>query len=130
MGNFGFIVGDLKNNKVAGIIRVVNSKKFGESQVFNPQNDPTVGYMLDWYYVEKAAKVNGDCTTRMSTGEAGETYDRNIKIELNFEPGWNLVKYEISKVFTGKAGDKFIQKANYSSLEKVPEDVKYIYSEK
>lgn len=130
LGAIGFIVGNLKSNEVNGIIKVVNSKDFGGSQVFNPQNDPIVGYLLDWYYVEKVAKVDGNCSKTMSTGEGDETYDWNIKIELDFQPGWNLVQYEISKVFTGKAGDKFIQNASYSSLDKVPEDVKYIYSKK
>lgn len=130
IASIGFIVGDLKNNGVNGIIKIVNSKSFDASQVFNHQNDPTTGYMLDWYYVEDAAEVDGNCTRRMSTGEGDETYDWNIKVDLDLQPGWNLVKYEVSNIFTGKAGDKFVQNASYSSIDNMPEDVKFIYLEK
>lgn len=130
LATIGFMVGNLKSQQVDGVINIVNSKDFAKSQVFNPQNDPTVGFMLDWYYIEKPAKVEGNCTTRMSTGSGDETYDRNIRVALNFKPGWNLVKYDISKVFTGKAGDKFTQNASYSSIDSIPENVKFVYSEK
>lgn len=127
LSRVGFIVGDLKTSNVAGLIRVVSSSEFGKSQFYNPQNDPVKGYMLDWYYVEKSAKVDGKCTTRMSTGNGEETYQQEVIINLNFHPGWNLVKYEIAKVYTAKDGKKYTQIMRYSSIAEIPEDANYIY---
>jgi hypothetical protein len=130
LGFEGFMVGNLKEKKLFGKIKLLSSEDFGQSQVFQYQKEPKTGYMIDWYYVEKAAKVGGSCITVNATGNGDETYKRKVTLNLNLHPGWNLVQYEISKVFTGKSGDKFIQNASYSSLDKVPEDVKYIYSKK
>lgn len=128
--SIGFMVGDLKNKKIVGTINLVNSKDFGGSQVFHPQNAPVTGYMLDWYYVENPAKVHGSCAKKMSTGNGDETYNWEVKVDLDFHSGWNLVKYETNKIYTAKNGKKYSQTISYSSLDKMPEDVKYVYSKK
>lgn len=130
LGQVGFIVGNLKSNQVDGIINIVNTKDFQESQTFNPRNDPAKGYMLDWYYVETAAKVEGSCTKIMSTGNGEETYNQEVQIDLDFQSGWNLVKYEISTIYTAKDGKKHSQMMSYATLEDMPSDVTYIFTKK
>lgn len=130
LSNIGLIVGDLETKNITGLIRVVSSKEFGDSQTFNPQKDPATGFMLDWYYVEKQAEIKGNCTTQMSTGNGDETYKREIDINLDLHPGWNLVKYEIAKVYTANDGKQYTQTMKYSTLESFPKNVKYIYIEK
>lgn len=126
----GFIVGNLKKNEVSGIINIVSSKEFQESQTFNPRNEPATGYMLDWYYVEKSAKVHGSCTKIMSTGNGDETYKQEVNTSLDFHQGWNLVKYEISKVYTANDGHNYSQTMSFSTLDVLPSDVKYIFTKK
>lgn len=130
LGQIGFIIGDLKSNQVNGILNVVNSKNFQESQTFNPHNDPTTGYMLDWYYVEKAANVNSSCTKVMSTGIGEETYNQEVKTEWDFQPGCNLMKYEISKIYMGRSGKKYTQTMSYSILDEIPINTKYFFIKK
>lgn len=130
LSQVGFIIGDLKGEQLDGIINIVSSKDFQESQTFNPRKDPTKGYMLDWYYVENAAKVHGSCTTVMSTGNGDETYNQEVKIDLDLHSGWNLVKYEISKIYTSKNEKNYSQTMSYSTLVEMPSDVTYIFTEK
>lgn len=130
LGQVGFIVGNLKSNEVDGIINIVSSRSFQESQTFNPRNEPATGYMLDWYYVEKAAKVQGSCAKIMSTGNGEETYNQEVKIDLDFQAGWNLVKYEIGKIYTAQNGKKYSRTIGYATLDKMPSDVTYIFTEK
>ena len=84
------------------------------------------GYSLDWYYVDEAAGVKGSCTVNSGT-LSGEMYDRTVHYDLDFKKGWNLVKYEVAKIFTDKDGKTYIENDHYTTISELPSDLKFVF---
>lgn len=89
-------------------------------------DNPTTGYYLEWYYVEKEAMVSGECVRSTLTGIEDEMYDDTTTYNLKLDEGWNMVKYEITEVFNSESGKVFPLKTMISTIEFLPEDLQWI----
>ncbi len=89
-------------------------------------DNPTTGYYIEWYYVEKEASVSGDCVRSTLTGVGDEEYDDTTAYDLKLEEGWNMVKYEITEVFNSESGKVYPLKTNVSVVKFLPEDLQWV----
>lgn len=60
--------------------------------------------------------VNGD-----------QMYTRNTSYNLDLKPGWNLIKYEISEIFTDEGGKTYPVRESYTSISELPSDLQYVF---
>lgn len=84
------------------------------------------GYSLDWYYVDEAGSVKGTCTLNSGT-LSGAMYDRTVHYDLDLKKGWNLVKYEVEKVFADTDGKTYIEKDHYTTIAEWPSGVEFVF---
>ncbi|MFZ0489781.1 MAG: hypothetical protein WAM00_06035 [Salegentibacter sp.] len=122
----GLILANMEEKKMYGHLKAVSSNQFAQSHVFRYQNEAKKGYMVDWYYFPEPASLVGTCSTQKIT-DNGENYQQESHINLNFKQGWNLVKYEVEDTYTSKNGKKYIKELSYTTLNNLPEDVKYLF---
>lgn len=83
------------------------------------------GYNLDWYYLDEAASVKGTCSMESVALTMDETYMHTVHYDLDFKPGWNLVKYEVEELFTDREGHTYIKSDRYSILPEFPADAEF-----
>jgi len=85
------------------------------------------GYFVDWYYVDEPATIKGSCSLDAYAINQEEMYTSTQDYDLEFQPGWNIVKYEIEAVFKDRDGKAYPEKERYTTLAKVPADMKFIF---
>ena len=85
------------------------------------------GYILDWIFVDEAGSVKGSCSTDSYAVNQEENFSRQVSYNLSLKPGWNLIKYEISKLFTDREGKTYPMDESYSSLSRTPEDFMFVF---
>ena len=56
-----------------------------------------------------------------------ESYMAKNIYELDFKPGWNIVKYEVLELFEDRDGKTYASMALWKTLDELPSDVQYIY---
>ncbi|MDM9630043.1 hypothetical protein [Robiginitalea aurantiaca] len=121
-----FILGSMEKQKRYGDMMPASSLEFVTafrklgSYIFKE------GYSLDWYYVDEAGSVKGTCIVNSGT-LSGEMYERTAEYDLDFKKGWNLVKYEVQKVFADKDGKTYIEKDHYSTISEMPPGVEFVF---
>src|SRR5699024_7143400 len=128
LGYDGFTIGDASSHKAIGHLRLMSSRDFGNSKLFGYREEAKTGYTLDWYYVKKPVTVKGMCENIQQTGYGDETFKQHIYADLNLKPGWNLIKYEITKIYHSQNQETFFQDFSVTSLNEMPKDVKYVYT--
>ena len=122
-----FALGNMEEQKLYGYLLAASSEVFAQSikSMMNFAFKP--GYFVDWYYVEKAASIKGSCSQESYAVNQEEMYESSQQYDLEFQPGWNLVKYEIEAVFEDRDGKTYPKKERYTTLAKVPADMKFIF---
>ncbi len=83
------------------------------------------GYYLSWIYIESQAAAIGECKIPTYTGNGEEMYEDTLLFDVKLEKGWNVVKYEITEIFTSQTGKTYPSKTLVSRLPEVPDDLQW-----
>ncbi len=120
-------IGNMEGQELYGLLVAASSEAFAESVMSMPSFEFTPGFLIDWYYVDKAATIKG-VTTEESLGvDQTETFTNTMEYDLEFHPGWNMVKYEILSVFEDRDGRTYPREERYVSLKSLPEDFEFVF---
>ncbi|MCM4161346.1 hypothetical protein FHG64_08470 [Antarcticibacterium flavum] len=84
------------------------------------------GYYLEWLFMEEEGFANGKCVTPTYTGNDSESYEDTYLVDVKLQKGWNMIKYEITDVFTSKTGKTYPSKTLVSRVENLPEDIQWL----
>lgn len=122
-----FALGNMEEKKLYGYLLAASSENFAKSIKNLMNNEFKTGYFVDWYYVEKPATIKGTCSMESYAINQEEMYTSTQEYDLEFQPGWNMVKYEIETVFEDRDGKSYPQNERYTTLTKVPADMKFIF---
>ena len=97
-------LGSMERQELFGLLIGASSEIFAESVMSMPSFKFTPGFLIDWYYVDKAATIKGVTTEESLAVDQKETFTNTMEYDLEFQPGWNMVKYEILSVFEDSDG--------------------------
>lgn len=125
MGVFTLV--NMEKKKRFGSFMVASSKEFAESILDYAAYQVQKGYYLDWYFVDEDGSVNGNCTIDSYALNQEEMYTSVTHYNLQFKKGWNILKYEVTELFTDRDGHTYPQEVTYSVLEEVPDGTVYAF---
>jgi len=126
----GFSLSIIKDNNSVGTILIGNS----ERTTYNLAapcclNYGDEGYRLYWVYVEDSctAQLKKEFKqNRVFNGEAERIVDQSIVYDLNFKPGWNLIKTEVRGNY--QVGNRaFFKDKIHSVVSGMPSDARYYF---
>ncbi len=120
-------IGNMEDQELFGLLMAASSETFAESVLSMPSFEFTPGFLIDWYYVDKAATIKGVTTEESLTVDQKETFTNTMEYNLEFQPGWNMVKYEILSVFKDSEGRRYPREERYVSLTSFPEDFEFVF---
>lgn len=83
------------------------------------------GKAVSWVYVDEEASVNGECYSNAFAEDS--VFKENREFELDFEKGWNMIEYEILETFEDKTGRVHAKEVKWSTVDEVPDDVKWTF---
>ena len=87
------------------------------------------GYLLYWAYAGEecnATYAKNDPAVRIIEGEIEKTVDQYTRVDLNFTPGWNLVKIEVNGNHVIGSRTRWKWKT-YTTVSEMPGDAKYYF---
>jgi hypothetical protein len=87
------------------------------------------GYLLYWANSGEACSVSyskDDQAVRVIEGEEEKTVDQYTRVDLDFKPGWNLVKIEVNGSHPIGARTRWKWKT-YSIVSEMPSDARYYF---
>jgi hypothetical protein len=119
------IIGDNEKNEPYGVLYFANNETIANWLHSYGQEKASTGYYLSWMFVEKEASAKGSCVVPTMT-MSGQEYNDLTETDLKFEEGWNMVKYEVSEVFTASDGMVYPSKTTVSLVKFIPEDLQWI----
>ena len=122
-----FALGSMEEQRLFGYLIAASSHEFALSIKNMMNSEFKTGYFLDWYYVDKAASIKGNCSLETYAINQQETYTYTQVYDLEFQPGWNIVKYEIESVFEDRDGKSYPQNERYTVLKELPADMKFVF---
>ena len=120
-----FMLGNMEEKERFGDMMPATSKEFAQAFHNLGSYNFKEGYSLDWYFVEKEASVKGTCSMDSYAVNQEEMYTHTVHYDLDFKPGWNLVKYEIEEVFTDRDGKTYIKSDRYSIIPEIPSEIEF-----
>jgi hypothetical protein len=122
-----FALGNMEEQRLYGYLIAASSDAFAGSiqNIMNYEFKP--GFFVDWYYVEKGATIKGSCSMESYAINQEQTYTSTQEYDLEFQPGWNMVKYEIETVFEDRDGKSYPLKERYTTLKEVPAEMKFVF---
>ena len=95
--------------------------------LFYYKQDPIVkGYYLQWFFVENDASAIGECVIPTYTGNGDENYNNTTQVNLKLEKGWNIIKYDITEIFTDVNGKTSASKIEITTVAEIPSDLKWV----
>ena len=127
---FGFTLHVLKDGKEIGSLYIGNSER-ATHNLAAPAflNRGEEGYLAYWAYIGEACKATytkENQNAGINSGEISKTVDRYTRLDLNFKPGWNLVKIEI-KGHHSIGQVTFWKTKEYSVVPEMPSDARYYF---
>ncbi|MBO0330435.1 hypothetical protein [[Muricauda] lutisoli] len=122
-----FMLVNMSEKKRLGYFFAVNSAEFAKSLMNIGTYAFTPGYYVDWYFVDRPGAVKGNCKQKAYALNQEEFYEKNTTYNLEFKEGWNIVKYEIKKVFKDKEGKTYPQEIEYITLPEIPKNITYSF---
>lgn len=120
-------IGSMEDQELFGLLIAASSVTFAESVLSMPSFEFSPGFLIDWYYVDKAATIKGVTTEESLSVDQNETFTNTMEYNLEFQPGWNMVKYEILSVFKDSEGRTYPREERYVSLTSFPEDFEFVF---
>jgi len=121
-----FMLVNMEQKKRFGYLMVGSSREFADGLVpykFKP------GYFLEWYFVEEPGSVKGECSMESYAVNQKDLYTKTTVYNLDLKKGWNIIKYEIQEVYTDGEGNSYPMKDSYSTIDSIPEEVRFIFME-
>ena len=122
-----FSVANVEAEKMHGYLMFASDQEFADAFIAFGKFKVKEGYQLDWLYFDEAASVKGSCSLDSYAMNGEDTYTFSSEYDLEFKPGWNLVKYEILKVFTDSDGNEYIEQERSTVIEEMPADVQVCF---
>jgi hypothetical protein len=89
------------------------------------QDNAVKGYYLQWFFVEDSATAKGECVVPTYTGIGEENYNHITFTNLELQKGWNIIKYNITVVFTDANGKITPSKIEITRITDLPADVQW-----
>ncbi|MBT8185674.1 MAG: hypothetical protein KJN76_12590 [Eudoraea sp.] len=126
----GFILSIIKNNDSLGSLFIGNSEK----TTYNLAAPCCLsygdeGYRLYWVYVKEACSANLKKEFKQNKvlyGESERIVDQSIIYDMNFKPGWNLIKTEVRGNYM--VGNRtFFKDKIHTVVPGLPEDARYYF---
>ncbi|SFB56482.1 hypothetical protein [Algoriphagus aquimarinus] len=117
---------DEMGNPSNGILYASSSADIAKWLFSYRDENASLGYYLEFYFLEGPAKAKGDCKLDTYTGSGEEKYEDFTSIDLELQPGWNIIRHGIDEVFTASSGKVFASKMSMTRLETLPEDLLWI----
>lgn len=117
---------DNKKKAENGRIYAVNKPLIANWLHNDQKGEIEVGYYLMFYFAEEKASALGTCMTTSYTGLGDENFDKFTIFNLDFDKGWNIVKYEIEDIFESKNGGIFPEVIKVTKLENLPDDLEWV----
>lgn len=90
------------------------------------QGDIAKGYYLRWFFAEDTATVKGAFSIPVYTGNDDENYTDTTFYDIELQKGWNIIKYNITEIFTTQTGKTVLSKMEVTSIYEMPEDVMWL----
>lgn len=116
----------IDKNKVSSILYAVSEAKIA-NWLFSYRQDSLVkGYYLQWFFVENESSAIGECVIPTYTGNGEESYMNTTIINLKLQKGWNIIKYNITEVFTDINNKAYASETEISNIKEIPNDLKWI----
>ncbi|WP_123897947.1 hypothetical protein [Aureibaculum marinum] len=126
----GFVLSVIKDNNALGQLFIGNSEKVTYNLAAPCCLDyGDIGYRLYWVYSKEActAKVKQDFKDKKITiGETEKNLDQTIIYDLDFKPGWNLIKTEVLENIKINGESRFKLK-KHTVVKTMPSDAKYYF---
>ncbi|MGB5172788.1 MAG: hypothetical protein WBN69_15245 [Eudoraea sp.] len=122
-----FSIANILIKKMYGSFMMVNTKDFAEGVRAFGKYQNKEGYYLDMYYFEEAASVKGECSMDSYAVNQEEMYSAKNIYELDFQPGWNIVQYQVIELFKDKDGKTYEKTVIWKTLDKLPKDLQYVF---
>lgn len=123
----GFMVANMENKKKFGRLIPASSKDFAEGYSKLGAYEHQTGFAVDWYYVDKPGVAKGDCAMDSYPVHGEQMYTRSTSYNLDLKPGWNLIKYEISEIFTDEGGKRYPVRESYTSISEIPSEMQFVF---
>lgn len=130
LSTFGsYMIGNLEEQAVHGYFMATSSPAFAKAFNAMGQADAEEGHYLDWFYFAEPFSVSGSCGVETYAMNQEDLYVQTTSYDLDFEAGWNLVKYEVTEVFEDPDGTDMPMGIRYTTLDAVPDDIHYYFFE-
>lgn len=124
-----FSVANFEEQKLYGKIMYASSQEFARAMMSFGKFKANKGFQMDWYYFEEPASVKGSCSLEFYPSSDEKPFTQTSSYDLEFKPGWNMVKYEVLEVFTDKSGNQYIQKDHATVVQAMPKGTKVFFLE-
>lgn len=123
-----FYAGNLANEEFFGQFRITSSQSFNDSYFALGKKDFVKGFYINFFYVEEAASVNGECKTESYTMDMKRIVEIVTMYNINLKKGWNMVKIEVKETYNDGGKIRPLKTA-MSTIEKLPKDARLILFE-
>ncbi|WP_242121506.1 hypothetical protein [Aestuariivivens sediminicola] len=123
-----FFIGVLKEQKPVGKLALASSREFMDTYFDYGKKNFVPGYYINYMYVSEPASVKGICKTKSYTLDMKKTFDMIHNYDIDLKAGWNMVKIEVTEVYTDQDGRVRPLKYIMKTLDKLPKDVKFIFT--
>ncbi|MEE4178627.1 MAG: hypothetical protein V2I46_14070 [Bacteroides sp.] len=114
---------------VYGVLMPASNRQVADWLYSYGEKDPNPGYYVRWYYVEETASVKGKCVVDYYTGHEEEFFTEEIVMDLDLTEGWNIIKTEISRVFTDQSGKIHPATFVHTRITELPADLQWFAME-
>ena len=113
-----------KNGNSNSLLYAASNPELAKWSYWLHSGDVKKGYCLEWIFVDNNATVKGACV--IPTFSDGEVDITNTNItDLELKKGWNIIKYDITEVFTSPEGDSQPVMTKITVISEMPKDVKW-----
>lgn len=112
-----------KNGKAVSVLYAVNQPEIAQWLYSYGQKNSVKGYYLQWFFVEDLASVKGECRIPTYAGDGEEDYNNITITNLELQKGWNIIKYNITEVFTDATNRTSPSKTEITCITEIPADV-------
>ncbi|WP_339918255.1 hypothetical protein [Yeosuana marina] len=117
---------NLAGESVYAMLYAVNNPDIANWLYSYGQKNSAKGYYLQWFFVEEEASAKAECTMPTYTGNDNENYNNVTILNLELQKGWNIIKYDITEVFTDVNGKITPSKTEISRIDSPPDDLQWV----
>ena len=125
---YGYVFAVLSTGKKIGDLYIGNSERTTQN-LASPADvsKGDEGYLAYWAYSEGDCEVtysHNDPNVKIIEGESEKIVDRYVRVDMDLNPGWNLIKIEVNGNHVIGNSTRWKWKT-YSTVDAMPSDAKY-----